>query len=193
MTGIIILAIIVVLIVIFIGYIISLYNSLVRVKNNVKKAWSNISVLLKQRHDELPKLIDACKAYMQHEKSVLENITQARADAQKARESGNIADVNKAESAVGRSLMNLMAVAENYPDLKANASFQQLQQRISSIEDQIADRRELYNQTANNYNIAIQQFPAVILAGMMSFDSVDLLKFSEDETKDVDVGQSFNS
>ena len=193
MTNLIVLAVIAILIVLLIGFIISLYNMLVRVKNNVKKAWSNISVLLKQRHDELPKLIDACKAYMQHEKTVLENITNARVQAKQAHESGKISDINKAESAVGKSLMNFMAVAENYPDLKANTSFQQFQKRISDLEDQIADRRELYNQTANNYNIAIQQFPAVLLASTMSFTAVDLLKFSENEIKDVDVGSAFNS
>ena len=193
MVSLIVLAVIVILLVLFIGYFISLYNSLVRLKNNVKKAWSNISVLLKQRHDELPKLIDACKAYMQHEKSVLENITNARTQAQKAHESGKISDINKAESLVGKSLMNFMAVAENYPDLKANTSFQQFQQRISSLEDQIADRRELYNQTANSFNTAIQQFPAVLIASKMSFTAVDLLKFDDSETKDVDVGAAFNS
>lgn len=173
-------------------YVVMIYNNLVRLKHNVSRAWSNIDVLLKQRHDELPKLIETCKQYMKHEREVLENVTQARAAVAKAREAGDVGALGQAETQMRIGLGNLFAVAENYPELRANENFQHLQSRISQLESQIADRREFYNDSVNINNIRIEQFPDNIVATMFRFGARELLKFKEAEIKDVDVGKLFN-
>jgi len=173
-------------------YVVMIYNNLVRLKHNVSRAWSNIDVLLKQRHDELPKLIETCKQYMKHEREVLENVTQARAAVAKAREAGDVGALGQAETQMRIGLGNLFAVAENYPELRANENFQHLQSRISQLESQIADRREFYNDSVNINNIRIEQFPDNIVATMFRFEARELLKFKEAEIKDVDVSKLFN-
>ena len=180
------------LIALFILVIILVYNGLVSIKNNVSKAWSNIDVLLKQRHDELPKLVDTCKQYMKHEQDTLEKVIQARSRVSDARESQNMAALGVAEGALRAGLGNLFAVAESYPDLKANESFLQLQSRISGLENAIADRREFYNDSVNINNVRIEQFPDLIVASLFSFEAFDLLRFASEELKDVDVSQRFN-
>ena len=165
-------------------YLVSIYNGLVRLSRNIEKAWANIDVLLKQRHDEIPRLVKVCEAYMQYEKETLERITTARAECMQAK---NIPEAVKAETELGRSLKTLFAVAENYPDLKANQSFAQLQQRISYLENQIADRRELYNESVTIYSIRIGQIPDMWIAGTMSFGTRELFKIAEDDKKDVRV------
>lgn len=122
-------------------YFITIYNHLVQLKHNVSKAWANIDVLLKQRHDELPKLVETCKQYMGYEQQTLEKVMQARAAVFAAREQGDVKALGPAEQTLRLGLGNLFAVAENYPDLKANESFQHLQARISGLENAIADRR----------------------------------------------------
>ncbi len=174
-------------------YLIVTYNSLVSIKNNVEKAWANIDVLLKQRNEELPKLIDTCKAYMTHEAQTLEKVTQARLGVDAARQMHDVAGLSKAESALASSLGGLFAVAENYPDLKADQMFINIQQRITGLENQIADRREFYNDSVNNNNVRIKQFPDVIVASLFSFERAELLKFAPEELQDVDVGARFNS
>src|SRR5262249_59174851 len=125
-----------------IGFYLSLYSGLVEMKNNIGRSWANIDVLLKQRHDEIPKLVKTCEAYMQHERAVFDKLAEARASLQSAR---SVAQRAEAEGMIGRALGNILAVAENYPDLKADQGFRALQQRISELENQIADRREFYN------------------------------------------------
>jgi len=174
-------------------YVVMLYNNLVRLKHNVSRAWSNIDVLLKQRHDELPKLIATCQQYMQHERTVLENVTKARAAVAQAREAGDVGALGAAETQMRIGLGNLFAVAENYPDLKANDSFKHLESRISQLESQISDRREFYNDSVNINNIRIEQFPDNIIATLFRFGERELLKFKEAEIKDVDVAKLFNS
>ncbi len=174
-------------------YFIITYNSLVSIKNNVEKAWANIDVLLKQRNDELPKLIDTCKAYMVHESQTLEKVISARMGVDAARQTHNVAGLSKAESALTSSLVGLYAVAENYPDLKADQTFINLQQRITGLENQIADRREFYNDSVNNNNVRIQQFPDLIVAGIFNFERKEMLRFASAELKDVDVNASFNA
>jgi LemA protein len=174
-------------------YFIVTYNSLVSIKNNVEKAWANIDVLLKQRNDELPKLIDTCKAYMTHEAQTLESVIQARMGVDAARQTQDIAGLGKAESALTHSLGGLYAVAENYPDLKADQTFINLQQRITGLENQIADRREFYNDSVNNNNVRIQQFPDVIVAAIFNFERKEMLRFASAELKDVDVNARFNA
>lgn len=172
-------------------YLVTLYNSLVTVKNGVSKAWANIDVLLKQRHDELPKLVDTCKQYMQHEQATLEKVIAARSQVSAAREAHNVSALGTAEGALRSGLGQLFALAENYPDLKANEQFLHLQSRISGLENAIADRREFYNESVNINNVAIEQFPGVLLARWFSFKAFELLKFASEELQDVDIGQRF--
>ncbi len=174
-------------------YAVTLYNNFVRLKNNVAQAWSNIDVLLKQRHDELPKLVEACKQYMQHERGVLEKVTQARAAVHSAREAGDIGALGAAESELRLGLGRLFAVAENYPELRANENFQHLQDRISQLEAQIADRREFYNDSVNTNNIRIEQFPDNVIATLFRFEPKPLLKFKESETRDINVKALFGT
>jgi len=171
---------------------IMIYNNLVSLKHNVSKAWANIDVLLKQRHDELPKLVETCKQYMGYEQETLEKVMQARSAVSAAREKGDISALGPAETQLRMGLGNLFALAEAYPDLKANDSFQHLQGRISGLENAIADRREFYNESVNNNNVRIEQFPDVIIARNLGFGARDLLEFSEEETKDVDVKELFS-
>lgn len=172
-------------------YAIMIYNNLVRLKHNVSQSWSNIDVLLKQRHDELPKLVETCKQFMGYEQQTLERVMQARSQVANARAAGDVAALGPAETELRLGLGNLFAVAEDYPDLKASESFQHLQARISGLENQIADRREYYNESVNINNIRIEQFPDVIIARLFGFGARQLLEFSDDETRDVDVKQLF--
>ena len=167
-----------------VGYFVGIYNGLILVRNNADKAWANIDVLLKQRHDELPKLIDTCKGYMKYEQSVLEKLTQARTAFMNAT---SIEDKTKAENQLAAGLKTLFAVSENYPDLKANASFLQLQSRISGLENEIADRREFFNESVNVYNIRVQQFPDVLLANNLGYARRSMLEIPKEETQDVKV------
>jgi LemA protein len=173
-------------------YTIFIYNNLVSLKHGVSKAWSNIDVLLKQRHDELPKLVEVCKQYMQYEQETLEKVVQARAAVMQARSGGDIKELGQAESQLRLGLGNLFALAENYPDLKANNSYQQLQGRISQLENGIADRREVYNEAVNLNNVRIEQFPDVLVARLFNFRDFGLLEFSEEEKRDVNMRALFN-
>lgn len=172
-------------------YAITIYNNLVSLKHGVSKAWSNIDVLLKQRHDELPKLVETCKQYMGYEQETLDKVMQARNAVYAAGQSHDLAALGVAESQLRMGMGQLFAVAENYPDLKANESFQHLQSRISDLANAIADRREFYNEAVNNNNVRIEQFPDVIVARIMKFLPADLLEFSEKETADVNLKQLF--
>ena len=174
-------------------YAVTMFNNFVRLKNNVAQAWSNIDVLLKQRHDELPKLVDACRQYMQHERGVLEKVTQARAAVHSAREAGDVGSLGAAETELRAGLSRLFAVAENYPELRANENFQHLQDRISQLEAQIADRREFYNDIVNANNTRIEQFPDNVIATLFRFEEKALLRFKEEEIRDVNVKALFNS
>jgi LemA protein len=174
-------------------YLIMVYNSLVSIKNNVSKAWANIDVLLKQRHDELPKLVDTCRQYMKHEQETLEKVVQARSRVSEAREAHDVAALGMAEGALRAGLGNLFALAEAYPDLKANEHFTHLQARISSLENAIADRREFYNDSVNINNVRIDQFPDLIVARLFSFQPFDFLRFASSELKDVDISKRFAS
>ena len=180
------------LLLVVVFYTIFIYNNLVSLKHGVSKAWSNIDVLLKQRHDELPKLVEVCKQYMQYEQETLEKVVQARAAVMQARSGGDIKELGQAESQLRLGLGNLFALAENYPDLKANNSYQQLQGRISQLENGIADRREVYNEAVNLNNVRIEQFPDVMVARLFNFRDFGLLEFSEEEKRDVNMRALFN-
>lgn len=174
-------------------YAVTIYNSLVQIKHNVSKAWANIDVLLKQRHDELPKLVETCKQYMKFEQDTLTRVIEARSKVFTAREAQNIPALGQAEGSLRAAMGSLFALAESYPDLKANQTFQQLQTRISSLENAIADRREFYNESVNVNNVRIEQFPDAIIARLLNFKEAQLLEFTEEEKKDVDVKQLFNT
>ena len=174
-------------------YAVMLYNGLVQLKHNVARAWSNIDVLLKQRHDELPKLVETCKQYMKFEQETLARVMEARTRVATARESGSVGSLGQAEGGLRATLGQLFAVAEAYPDLKTDRTFQQLQTRISALEDAIADRREFYNESVNVNNVRIEQFPASLLAGLFGFRPAELLEFAATETADVDLGKLFGS
>ena len=161
-----------------VGSIISIYNMLIMLKNNVAKAWSNIDVLLKQRLDELEKLVDVCKTYMKYEQETLQKVISLRSLISNA---GGMDERLQAEGAVAGALKTLFAVAENYPDLKADNNFAQLRQRISYLENEIADRREFYNESVNLYNIKIAQIPTVLLARPMGYQPSPLFEIPETE------------
>jgi LemA protein len=165
-------------------YLITIYNSLVRLRNDNDKAWANIDVLLKQRHDELPKLIETCKGYMQYEQKTFLAITEARTAFMKA---SSVAEKAQADNLISGALKSLFAVAENYPELKANNNFMQLQGRISELEEKIADRREFFNDDVNTFNIRIQQLPDVFIARVLSLQRRDLFKVAEEDRRDVEV------
>jgi len=164
------------------AYVIGVYNMLVRLANNIDKAWSNIDVILKQRHDELPKLVQVCNSYMIHERETLESVTRAR----NAYSTGvNINDKAQAENQIVGALGKLFAVAEQYPDLKANQEFLAIEQRISALESTIADRREFYNDSVNIYNIAIEQIPTVWVAQEVGYTVRPLLAVAASDRKDM--------
>jgi len=174
----------IIVIIIFVGYYFSIYNSLVRLRNNIDKAWSNIDVLLKQRHDELTKLLKTVKGYMKYEQDLLQRITEARSVYMNARSVGEKAN---ADNMMTGALKTLFAVAENYPDLKANQNFMQFQQRITDIENMIADRREFYNDSVNTFNIRIEQIPYVWIARRLGYTRREMFKATEADKKDVEI------
>ena len=163
--------------IIVICYAIAIYNGLIRLKNNVERAFANIEVLLKQRHTELPQLVAICKGYMKHEKELLLAITQARSHVQDAREDHNIPGLGRAETEMRESLHQLFVRVEAYPELKANKNFLALQERISVLEDSIADRREIFNESVRLSNIRIQQFPDLVIARPFNFIALEYLRF----------------
>lgn len=171
-----------------IAYSISIYNQLVRLRRRCEQAKQNIEVLLKQRQDELSKLIDAAEEFMDHEEEVLSSLTEARERAARAETPTEHAD---ADHAVRDALAGFRARFEAYPELRSQSNMLQFQARISDIENQVADRREVYNEAVTQYNTRIQQFPYIVLAGPLGFDPRELFTASADEVADVDVGQTF--
>jgi LemA protein len=165
-------------------YGIIIYNELVRLRNDNDRAWANIDVLLKQRHDEIPNLVETVKGYMQHERQTLLAVTEARAASMSAATVGQKA---QADLLVSGALHGLFAVAENYPDLKANQNFLELQKRISELEERIADRREFFNDDVNTYNTRIHQIPDMFLANVMGLKPRAMFKVSEVERQAVEV------
>ena len=165
-------------------YVVILYNELVRLRNDNARAWANIDVLLKQRHDEIPNLVETVKGYMQHEQQTLLAVTQARAASMNA---ASIPQKAQADILMTGALRGLFAVAENYPQLKANENFLKLQSRISELEDRIADRREFFNDDVNTYNTRIGQIPEVFVASFMALKPRAFFKVSEEDRKLVEV------
>jgi LemA protein len=165
-------------------YAIIIYNELVRLQNDNARAWANIDVLLKQRHEEIPNLVETVKGYMQHEQQTLLAVTEARAASLSA---GSIGQKAQADLLISGALRGLFAVAENYPDLKANQNFLKLQNRISELEERIADRREFFNDDVNTYNTRIKQIPDLFLANIMKLKPRGMFKVSEQERQAIQV------
>ena len=159
-------------------YTVILYNGLVRLRNENDRAWANIDVLLKQRHDEIPNLVEIVKGYMQHEQQTLLAVTHARAASMNAASIGQKA---LADLKMNSALRGLFAVAENYPQLKANDNFLKLQNRISELEERIADRREFFNDDVTTYNTRIGQIPDVFVASFMNLKRRDLFKVMDED------------
>jgi LemA protein len=165
-------------------YAVIVYNGLVRLQNEMGRAWANIDVLLKQRHDEVPNLVACVKGYMDHERQTLEAVTQARAASMNA---ASIPQKAQADLLLGGALRSLFAVAEGYPQLKADQNFLALQNRISELEERIADRRESFNDGVNTYNIRIAQIPDVLLARAMKLEPRPMFQASAQEREQVQV------
>ena len=166
-------------------YAVILYNGLIRLRNENNRAWANIDVLLKQRHDEIPNLVETVKGYMQHEQRTLLAVTEARTAAVNAASVGQKA---VADLQVASALKALFAVAENYPQLKANENFLKLQNRITELEERIADRREFFNDDVNTYNTRIGQIPDVFVASLMGWQRREMFTVSEQDRRQVEVG-----
>lgn len=155
-----------------------IYNGLVRLKNNIEKSWANIDVLLKQRSDELTNLIASVKGYMAHERTTLETLTKARTDVLKAPTLSKKAVV---DNVITEALKTIFAVAENYPNLKANENFLKLQNRITALENELADRREFYNDSVNIYNICIHSIPDMIVARLLNYTDEQWFKALDED------------
>ena len=179
MTAVIVLIVIIAVAVLF---FISIYNSLVRLRNQVKNAWSQIDVQLKRRHDLIPNLIETVKGYMHHERETLESITKARSQAVEAESVGEKA---KAEGELTRALGKFNLVVENYPDLKANQNFLSLQEELTSTENKISFARQAYNDQVLFYNNKIQMFPSNIMAGMFNFKEEEFFEIEDEKEKEV--------
>jgi LemA protein len=165
-------------------YATTIFNSLIALKNDIDKAWSNIDIMLKQRHDELAKLLDVCKGYMNYEGDTLQKVTQARNMYQQA---VSVDQKAQADQSMTSALRGFFAVAENYPQLKANENFSRLQNRITDLESQIADRREFYNDSVNTFNIRIQQMPDTFIASFMQLTPRPMFKVEEADKADVQM------
>ena len=172
------------LIAIVVGYAFMIYNNLISLKENIKKSWANIDVILKQRHDEIPKLVAVCESFAQFEKGILDRLMKARENYFGAKGVGKKAE---ASAQITAALQGIFALAESYPELKTNQNFMQLQARISHLEETLADRREFYNDSTNNYNIRIQQIPDVLVASFLNYQKEELFKVSAAERKDVKI------
>jgi LemA protein len=167
-----------------ITYWVSTYNGLVGLRNDIVKAWANIDVLLKQRHDEIPNLIASVKGYMDHEQGVLEGVAKARSTLEQA---NTVGEKEAADNIIRETLGKLYAVVENYPQLKADQSFLKLQTRITGIENQIADRREFYNDAATIYNTRIESIPERLIAKKAGFGRFPLFKATAEERSRIEV------
>ena len=161
-----------------ISYTISIYNDLVTKRNQVKNSWSKIDVQLKRRTDLIPNLVEVVKGYAKHEHDTSTQVSQARASLMNAR---NIEDIQKSNSQLSRSLVNLFAIAERYPELKANTNFLNLQGQLQESEDKIAIYRERFNNFVLVYNNSCEQFPGNLVAQMFGFKTANFIEISEDE------------
>ena len=168
----------------FISWFFTVYNGLIQVKENIKKSWANIDVLLMQRSDEIPKLIKVLKSFVKHEKKMFDNIMDARTSYLGA---SSVSEKADADNRMSEALKSVFALSEAYPELGSNDNFLKLQERISGLENEIADRRELYNESVNNYNIRIQSLPDMFIANTLGLHQEEMFKVDENKKKDIDI------
>jgi LemA protein len=178
MIGYIFLGLIILLLVIGVG----IYNRLVKNRNLVQEAWSGIEVQLKRRADLIPNLLEAVKGYMGHERAVLDRVTELRTQ---SRQAGSVGEKAQAEGLLGAALGNLLAVAENYPDLKASQNFLELQKSLADIEEQLQMARRYYNGAARNLNILIGSFPSNLIAQRYNFQPVEYFELESPQDREV--------
>jgi LemA protein len=178
------LVIVLIVVAVFILGGVGIYNSLVTLKNRVDEAWSDIDVQLKRRYDLIPNLINTVKGYATHERELFEKVTQARTAAMGAQ---TPADKQEAENMLSGTLKSLFAVSENYPDLKANQNFMELQRELSDTENKIQASRRFYNGNVRDFNIKIETFPSNIIAGMLNFVKREFFATDESEKENVKV------
>ena len=167
-----------------VSWFFTIYNGLIHVKENIKKSWANIDVLLMQRSDEIPKLIKVLKSFAKHEKKMFDNVMVARKSYLGA---NSITEKADADNQISDALKSVFALSEAYPELRSNENFLNLQDRISGLENEISDRRELYNESVNNYNIRIQSLPDAFIANSMNLAAEEMFKVVEKKKKDVDI------
>lgn len=157
---------------------VNIYNALVSLRKQIDRSFANIDVILKQRYDEVPQLIEVVQQYVTHEKNILDKVTEARTHYMNAKSTD---EKVKATNEMTRAMGGLLAIGEAYPELKSSSHFMQIQTRLSGLEDQLADRREHFNDTTTAYNTRIEQFPDMIFAGLMNYRPMELFKVSESE------------
>ena len=182
--NIVVIFVIVLIIIGIISWFFTVYNGLIQVKENIKKSWANIDVLLMQRSDEIPKLIKVLKSFVKHEKKMFDNILDARTSYLGANSVSEKAD---ADNQMSEALKSVFALSEAYPELGSNDNFLKLQERISGLENEIADRRELYNESVNKYNIRIQSLPDMFIANTLGLPQEVMFKVDENKKKDIDI------
>jgi LemA protein len=170
-------------VVLLVVWLIALYNGLVGKRNETKNAWSQIDVQLKRRHDLIPNLVETAKGYMKHERETLEAVIAARQTAVAAQNAGNVGELAKAEGVLSTAMRGFMAVAESYPDLKANQTMVKLQEELTSTENRVGFARQAYNDSVMRYNNAIEQFPSSIVAGFGSFKQAEFFEVEAPEER----------
>lgn len=178
------LIILIVVLAVILFWVVGMYNGLVRLRNQVKNAWSQIDVQLKRRHDLIPNLVETAKGYMKHERETLEAITNARSHAVEASGSG-VANQAKAESELNGAISKFMLVVENYPDLKASQNFLSLQEELSSTENKVSFARQFYNDQVLVFNTKVESVPTNIIAGMFSFKQAEFFEIEDSEERKV--------
>lgn len=173
------------IVVLFILWLVAIYNGLITLKNRTEEAWSDIDVQLKRRYDLIPNLVETVKGYAKHEKDVFTDVTKARTEAMSAK---GLADKASKENALSQTLKSIFAVAENYPDLKASQNFLHLQEELTDTEDKIEAARRFYNGNVRDFNIKIQVFPNNMIANQLGFKSKEMFEAQAGEKEAVKVG-----
>jgi len=180
---------VVIIVAILVVIVIALYNGLIRLKNRVEEAWSDIDVQLKRRYDLIPNLVETVKGYAAHEQGTLQKVVEARQSAMQAEKSGNIQASLAAENALSSTLKSIFALSENYPDLKANQNFLELQRELTDTEDKIQAARRFYNTNVRDFNTKLQVFPTNILSSWLGFKAREFFEVGEaKERENVKVG-----
>jgi LemA protein len=178
------MAIILLTLVVIALWMITLYNGLIKLRNRAEEAWSDIDVQLKRRYDLIPNLVETVKGYAAHEKGLFENVTNARAAALTASQSGDPKEITRAENALSGTLKTLFAVSENYPDLKSSNNFIELQRELRDTEDKIQASRRFYNTNVKDFNTKLQSFPANLIADALGFGKKEFFELDNQEAKE---------